>query len=610
MAAPIQRHPWDETDSEANPPVRQGHAWENESDNDICGDGSDTNDPDPHSDPEAAAKEFLDVLIGMYMTSAISGQLLTTLCYWAGVGGLRADVPTFGRKPGTGHGHCTRHLNKLLGFEETKQKGYSLEVPGHRKHDLGRSKFNMEAVPPHESILREAEEDPTIMVRLQEAKAANQLPPSYTQHCIVESSPDEDVLPMSLYMDGLPYSHTDSVVGVWLINMISGMRHMVAVIRKRICCKCGCRSFCTFNALHRFIHWSLSALADKMYPQRRHDQLPWQERDAHRASVAGQPTRLRAALCQIKGDWSEFCSRFGLPNWQSNMRPCFLCNASPDQLFSIRGVSPISLPWCLNDPAAYFTAIARCEITVVINAVQYSRLRALMKYDKRAIGSGGLALTSIQGIEDLNLLPGDRLEPNENLYDIGDFFTLSILPVALRFWRRANETIALRRCALFDARLGITPDRTICADVLHTFHLGILLEFAKLALWRLLDAGVWGPLEGNLEESLRIAVLTLRNSLWSWYEQRHETFPEEHLTRLADLVPSMLGNSSSPKLKTKASETWGVALFVNDMLLRFGHRLDDEAPLLQEAGQSLVDIISIMRANGNVLPPSARQDLQ
>ncbi len=187
---------------------------------------------------------------------------------------------------------------------------------------------------------------------------------------------------MRLYMDGLPYSQTDGVVGVWLINMSSGMRHMVAVIRKRICCKCGCRSFCTFHALYRFIHWSLSALADTTNPERRHDSQPWQERDAHRALVAAQPTRLRAALCQIKGDWSEFCSRFGFPNWQSNMRPCFLCNAGPGQLWNIRGVSPISLPWCLNDPAAYFTAIERCELTAVINEDQYSRLRALLKYEK------------------------------------------------------------------------------------------------------------------------------------------------------------------------------------------------------------------------------------
>ncbi len=152
--------------------------------------------------------------------------------------------------------------------------------------------------------------------------------------------------------------------------------------------------------------------------------------------------------------------------------------------------------------------------------------------------------------------------------------------------------------------------RTICVDVLHTFHLGILVEFTKLALWRLLEAGVWGALEGNMEESLRVAVLTLRNALWSWYERRHRTFPEEHLTRLADLVPSMLGNPSSRKLKTKASETWAVTLVANDMLLRFGHRLGDEAPLLQEAGKSLVDIISIMRASGNVMPPTARQDFQ
>ena len=48
----------------------------------------------------------------------------------------------------------------------------------------------------------------------------NGLPTSYYNHPVVESS-DEDVLPVGLYMDGVPYSLTNSVVGVWFINLIN-----------------------------------------------------------------------------------------------------------------------------------------------------------------------------------------------------------------------------------------------------------------------------------------------------------------------------------------------------------------------------------------------------
>ena len=42
-------------------------------------------------------------------------------------------------------------------------------------------------------------------------------------------------------MDGVAYSHIDSVLGVWAINMISQKRHVVALIRKKQMCKCGAK---------------------------------------------------------------------------------------------------------------------------------------------------------------------------------------------------------------------------------------------------------------------------------------------------------------------------------------------------------------------------------
>ena len=45
------------------------------------------------------------------------------------------------------------------------------------------------------------------------------------------------------FMDGVAYSHTDSVLGVWAINMISQNRHVVALIRKRQMCQGGCQGW-------------------------------------------------------------------------------------------------------------------------------------------------------------------------------------------------------------------------------------------------------------------------------------------------------------------------------------------------------------------------------
>ena len=51
------------------------------------------------------------------------------------------------------------------------------------------------------------------------------------------------MLPVAVFTDGVAYSHTDSVLGVWEINMISQKRHVVALIRKRQMCKCGCQGW-------------------------------------------------------------------------------------------------------------------------------------------------------------------------------------------------------------------------------------------------------------------------------------------------------------------------------------------------------------------------------
>ena len=218
-------------------------------------------------------------------------------------------------------------------------------------------------------------------------------------------------------------------------------------------------------------------------------------------------------------------------------------------------------------------------------------------------------MKSVVGLEDLLLQVGDRLETTSNLQDVGDVWNLSVFPVCLKFWRRANETIASRRCSLFDEALGITPDESVCADILHSFHLGIVLEFVKLAIWKLISAGSWGSLDGNADESLRLIVLNLRGALWDWYDIRAKTHPTEVLTRLADLVPTMLGTSSNPKLKTKAAETWGLLLFTVDTLAKFAHRIGADAVVLNEAGGLLVHYMEVLRGQGNRLSESARQDI-
>eukprot|EP00969_Alexandrium_andersonii_P336303 14865322-Alexandrium_andersonii.AAC.1 len=96
-------------------------------------------------------------------------------------------------------------------------------------------------IPPHELLEAELAEDDALLPRLRETLAEDKLPRAYHENPVVTeaTAAGEAVVPLQLYMDGVPYSGVDSVVGLWLVNMISGSRRVIGLVRKRIVCRCG-----------------------------------------------------------------------------------------------------------------------------------------------------------------------------------------------------------------------------------------------------------------------------------------------------------------------------------------------------------------------------------
>ena len=423
------------------------HAWEEE----LSGE-----DPDPESDPQAASMMFLDVCLAMYMASAMSAKNLCVLCYWASKAGM-ATVSEYGLQPDRPTGHYQRHLDSLLGFAEAKKTSYTLSAPGQKRGELSRSTIELPTRPPHELAQEELERNPTVLTRLLEARRSSDLPETYDTHPVVRGTTDL-VVPWGLYMDGVSYSLTDSVLGCWLINLVSGARSLICVIRKRLVCQCGCRGWCTYDVLMRWLHWSFKAMAEGVFPTARHDGSAWLEADESRRARAGQPMKMRGALLRIKGDWEEFCVRLGFPTWASGIRPCFCCAASGPDLADVRGVSVVGLPWHVNSDPDYDAACSRCERWAVITPELRHVVLRHLHYDKRPSGSKGRSLR--QAIASLGLRPGDRLEPNASLPDVADFEGLA-LPARVLFWRPEEEPVCQHRCPLFDASIGITPNRSI-----------------------------------------------------------------------------------------------------------------------------------------------------
>ena len=103
------------------------------------------------------------------------------------------------------------------------------------------------------------------------------------------------------------------------------------------------------------------------------------------------------------------------------------------------------------------------------------------------------------------------------------------------------ETMARHRNPLFNRTIGITPKRCVTVDFLHALYLGVLKVHAHYLLWQIVLSGCFsGP--GNLEERVESSRLALKHRLDRWYKARHESNPEEKLTRVTDLTRKMMGD--------------------------------------------------------------------
>ena len=91
---------------------------------------------------------------------------------------------------------------------------YELDVPGHERHDLERTLHTICTLPAHEQIAADTEADVGLRVRLREQLASRDLPAVYWEHPVVLAAGGQDVAPIAVYIDAVPYSHTDSVLGV------------------------------------------------------------------------------------------------------------------------------------------------------------------------------------------------------------------------------------------------------------------------------------------------------------------------------------------------------------------------------------------------------------
>ena len=596
--------------SQAGAARRAASSWEVESDSASEQDS----EFDAASDATQLGTEFYDMIVGMYMKGQVSAKQLCTLCWWATKAGLRGPACELGMKPVAddglqrGEGRYQKHLDTLLGFKDSDEKLYHVGYQGHSKYDAARSRHTLPTIPPHEAIADEVSATPDLIDEHARSVATCDWPPAYTDHVVV-SSTTATVLPLAVYIDGVPYSRTDSVLGFWVENMASGARHLCVLLRKRNMCKCGCKGWCTLFYIFKFLRWSFACLAEGLWPARRHDGECWHpEQDALRAAASGKALP-RAAVINVKGDWAEFCHTLGFPSWNHSLRPCLKCSAAPQDLYQLEGISPVSLCFRENTFDDYLVACRRCELWVTVpTAEAHAKLVAALVYDKRKQGSGGRSLATRVTDTIPALEKDDRLEPSDAMSNVADFDAVRVFPHVALFWRGSLESVAKHRNPLFDGAIGLTTE-CIAVDSLHTLHLGVFQTFCKNLVWALIDANAWRIDDlATDEERIALSVFRLRTDLWAWYDSRRRERPHENITRVSDLTTKMIGTRGSPQLKLKAAETWGFLLFSDSLISKHEAALGERWRLWRDGARSLIAFYQVIKEQPRVLSPGAVQE--
>lgn len=581
-------------------------AWDY--DDDVAAEG------DPHPDdigddevtPEIAGQEFADMLFDLKVKGRLSARDVCVLSFYASLAGLVGPACDFGFRPSAPTGHFQRHLDTIVGTNTKVEGAYMLTVPAYDKYGLSRTTIDIETIPMHEALNSEVENNPDVQARLVASIAANEWTDHYTQHVVKRTAPEgEVVFPIALYLDGVPFQKKDGLLAFYAYNLISETRHLLCVIRKSQICVCGCLGWCTLRPIWVFLHWGLCALASGQMPAAGPDGAPFGENDGARRQAIGAPI-VRCALLHVKGDWGEFSHSMGLPTWQSVFNPCFVCKVSQDRMKNVGAFGVLDPPYVEKQQLDYESACQRCERVVNIDS---QRLHAIVLGslfgDKRSGGGRGRCLN--RAVEELGLLPGDRLEPSHLLGNVGLFESLPI-PSQVLFWRPANMTVATHRNPIFSDVTGVTI-KHLALDILHCLNLGVYKDFCTAAIWAFILGDVWQTRGRTQEELIRLGVSRCKNELFKWYARRKQTHRFTALYELQDLRPSMLGTPNDQSLATKGAETGTLLYFCTDMLRIHAGTLGDRGAALLELGISLVVVKDTMRGCGRVLDVPAYQTI-
>ena len=285
--------------------------------------------------PTEAGAKLYEFLLDLKRQHTLSAKQASVLAFWATRAGACGDAATIALPPTCQSGKFSSKIDKATGHP-TDENYHYVDVPRHRRSSDERQTSPLAVLPPLDACVQHMQENEADLRR---RLAGTTLPRTYYNHPVVQRAQSEQpalmALPLALYMDGVAYSREDSILGMWLVCMLTGRRWLLASLRRGEACKCGCRGWCSLCPLLSMLAWSLKSLARGRHPTTGHAAG---HLDAVRQTLADQPLGFFGAVVLIKGDWCEYAHTLGFPTWSSIEHPCPLCCCTKGTAYTANGV--------------------------------------------------------------------------------------------------------------------------------------------------------------------------------------------------------------------------------------------------------------------------------
>ena len=184
---------------------------------DMLDDGLD--DEEAEEDPSGV---FIRGMLDLLLCRTLNARQFCILMYRAGKAGL-AEAVQYGLPSGRSSGHYHRKVKKKFNIVFRDTRTYRMMIPGRDKNIVGRVSRDFIVAPVWEQLDEDLRNDPASKMVLEEFIADGKMPPIYDSHPIVLAHRHEaPVYALTLFVDGVPYSSNDGVIGWWLINHVNG----------------------------------------------------------------------------------------------------------------------------------------------------------------------------------------------------------------------------------------------------------------------------------------------------------------------------------------------------------------------------------------------------